>query len=138
MRAGDFEYPDEAGYPDGRGFLDEGTATTGPDPLATELDLPSADEDDELVVVHDPASDTYRALLGEYQVAVMHAHADSGSVTLTSTVVEASARGRGIATDFIAHVLDGLRDDGARIVVECAEVERFIEHYPEYADLRAD
>ena len=25
-RAGDYEYPDEAGYPDGTGTLDEGTA----------------------------------------------------------------------------------------------------------------
>jgi predicted GNAT family acetyltransferase len=136
MRAED-EYPDEAGYPDGRGFLDEGTAPTGPDPLATELDLPSVDEDDEIVVVHDAATGTYRALLGEHEVAVMHAHADSGVVTLTSTVVEASVRGRGIATEFIAHVLDGFRDDGSKIVVQCVEVERFIEHYPEYADLVA-
>jgi hypothetical protein len=26
-RQNDFEYPDIAGYPDGMGFLDEGTAT---------------------------------------------------------------------------------------------------------------
>ncbi len=135
---GDFEYPDEAGYPDGRGFLDEGTAPTGPDPVSTELDVPDAEADDEVRVVHDAASRTYQALLGEHQVAVMHASADdAGVVTITSTFVEASARGRGIATEFIAHVLDELRDDGSKIVVECPEVSRFLEHQPEYADLLA-
>jgi hypothetical protein len=37
-KPGEFEYPDEAGYPDGTGTLDEGTAGT-PDP--------QDDEDDE-------------------------------------------------------------------------------------------
>ena len=133
-----FEFPDEAGYPDGRGYLDEGTAPDGPDPLATELDIPDAEADDEVRVVHDAAAGTYRALLGETQIAVMHAAADdAGVVTITSTFVEASARGRGIATEFIAHVLDELRESGSRIVVECPEVSRFLEHQPEYADLLA-
>lgn len=137
MRLSGDEYPDTAGYPDGSGFLDEGTAPTGPDPLATELDLPDADADDEVRVIHDPDTQTYQALFGEYQVAVMHASDDNGVVTITSTFVEASVRGRGIATEFIAHVLDDLRDAGSSIVVECPEVSRFLEHQPEYADLLA-
>lgn len=137
MRADDLEYPDEAGYPDGRGFLDEGTAPSGPDPIASELDLPSVDEDAEIAIVHDAGGKVYRAMFGEAQVAIMHAMPDADVVTITSTFVEASVRGRGIATDFIAHVLDELRDAGSKIVVECPEVDRFIEHFPEYADLRA-
>ena len=138
MRADDFEYPDEAGYPDGRGFLDEGTGPTSPDPVSTELDLPDAEADDEVRVIHDDDGHTYQALLGEHQIAIMHATADeTGIVTVTATFVEASARGRGIATEFIAHVLDELRDRGSTIVVECPEVTRFIEQQPEYADLLA-
>ena len=50
------EYPDEAGYPDGRGFLDEGTAAGEPkaeaQPAAPSLDeveefAMSDEEDDE-------------------------------------------------------------------------------------------
>jgi predicted GNAT family acetyltransferase len=137
MRADDFEYPDTAGYPDGRGFLDEGTAPTGPDPVATELDLPDAEADDEVRVIHDPETRTYQALLGIHQIAVMHAAEDAGVVTITATFVEASARGKGIATEFIAHVLDDLREADRRIVVECPEVSRFLERQPEYASLLA-
>ena len=138
MSADGIEYPDEAGYPDGHGFLDEGTAEPRPDPVASELDLPTTDADDEVTVVHEPERNRYRALLGETQVAIMHAKAGiDGVVIITAVVVDATVRGRGIATDLIAHVLDELRDAGSKVIPECPEVDRFLEHYPEYADLRA-
>jgi predicted GNAT family acetyltransferase len=108
-----------------------------PDPIASELDLPAPDMDDEVVVVHDPERGRYRALLGERQVAVMHATGEDGVVTITAVIVDATLRGRGLATDLIAHVLDELRDAGSKVIPECPEVVRFIEHHPEYADLVA-
>ena len=45
-RAGDFEYPDEAGYPDGTGTLDEGTAGV-PDLKDVEHFVEGDEEDDE-------------------------------------------------------------------------------------------
>ena len=106
-----------------------------PDPVVTELDLPTTDADDELIVVHDEEGGRYRALLGETQVAVMHAAENDGVVTITAVIVDATVRGRGLATDLIAHVLDELRDAGSKVIPECPEVERFLTHHPEYADL---
>jgi predicted GNAT family acetyltransferase len=128
------EYPDQAGYPDGMGFLDEGTAVaTAPAPVG-ELDVPSADSEDDLEIVSAP--DYYRVLLGGRVLAVMRVRRDGrNAVTIASTVVDAEARGRGIATDLIAHVLDELREAEASIVVECPEVAGFIGRHPEYSGL---
>jgi hypothetical protein len=40
------EYPDEAGYPDGEGFLDEGTA--GTDAVNDDADADDDDDDDDI------------------------------------------------------------------------------------------
>jgi len=109
-----------------------------PDPVATELDLPAVDADDEVVVVHDAEHGRYRALLGDTQVAVMHAEpAGTGVLAITAVIVDATVRGRGLATDLIAHVLDELREAGTKVIPQCAEVERFIGNHPDYADLVA-
>lgn len=128
------EYPDNAGYPDGMGFLDEGTAALAdPSSVAAELDAPSADIDDDVAVVSD--RDAYRAVVGGMDVAVMRVARVGSTVTIRSTVVDPAVRGRGVATGLIAHVLDELRDERAAVIVECREVARFIELHPEYADL---
>jgi uncharacterized protein len=127
------EYPDAAGYPDGMGFLDEGTAGEGAAPAP---EVPSTDLDDEIAIVSDETS--FRAMLGGREVAVMRIAADGDSrVVLRSTVVDASVRGRGIGTAFIADVLDDLRDARSSVVVQCPEVARFIERNPAYAELVA-
>ena len=130
------EFPDEAGYPDGKGTLDEGTAkdTAAPE----ELNEPSTERDDEIVITADPSGAAYRALLGDDEIAVMHIRPGDGDVvTITSTVVDPAVRDRGIGSSFIAHVLDELRDKGAHVVVECSMVQAFIASNPEYEDLRA-
>ncbi|HEX7835204.1 MAG TPA: GNAT family N-acetyltransferase, partial [Pseudolysinimonas sp.] len=87
--------------------------------------------------VHDAERGRYRALLGTRQVAVMHAKADDGVVAITAVIVDPTLRGRGLATDLIAHVLDELRAAGSKVIPACPEVVRFIEHHPDYADLVA-
>lgn len=42
------EYPDEAGYPDGEGFLDEGTAGQDAGVDAAGADAAGADDDDDI------------------------------------------------------------------------------------------
>lgn len=134
----DNEFPDAAGYPDGKGTLDEGTGSSTPAPEAQELDEPSTDRDADIVVTSDDAAGVYRATLGDDEIAVMHVtHGDDGVLTITSTVVDPAVRDRGIATSFIAHVLDQLSESGTRIIVECAMVESFLESHQEYEHLRA-
>lgn len=136
QRTTDDEFPDEAGYPDGKGTLDEGTARPASPP--GELNEPSTDRDDDIVITTDPSGTAYRAVLGDEEIAVMHVKPrDDNVVTITSTVVDPSVRDRGIGSAFIAHVLDQLRDSGSRVVVECSMVEAFIASNPEYEDLRA-
>jgi predicted GNAT family acetyltransferase len=129
------EYPDEAGYPDGTGFLDEGTAVPSRSPLASDVDTPSSESEGDIVISSDAT--TFRATLDGQEVARMHIVRDGSRVTLTSTEVDPAVRERGIATAFIADVLDHLRDEGATIVVECPQVAAFIAANPEYADLVA-
>ena len=134
----DIEFPDAAGYPDGKGTLDEGTASTTPAPEAEELNEPSTDRDADIVVTADDSGQAYRAVLGDAEIAVMHmTPGDDNVITITSTVVDPAVHDRGIATSFIAHVLDQLRENGSRIVVECSMVEAFLGDHPEYDDLRA-
>ncbi len=134
----DNEFPDAAGYPDGKGTLDEGTGATTPAPEAEALNEPSTDRDADIVVTSDDAAGVYRATLGDNEIAVMHVtRGDDEVLTITSTVVDPAVRDRGIATSFIAHVLDQLGESGTRIIVECPMVEAFLESHPEYAHLRA-
>ncbi|MDH6182135.1 putative GNAT family acetyltransferase [Microbacteriaceae bacterium SG_E_30_P1] len=131
----DFEFPDAAGYPDGKGTLDEGTAHSAD---ANELDEPSTDRDADIVVSRDDSGSLYRATLGDDEVAVMHVSGSPDSeLVIESTVVDAAVRDRGIGTAFIAHVLDQVREAGGRIVPECSMVRSFLDENPEYADLRA-
>ena len=96
----DFEYPDEAGYPDGRGFLDEGTAAERPRPAGVRARPARASR----ATPRSPSSTTQRADLpraarrGSRSPSCTSC-ATAGVVTITSTYVEASVRGRGIATD---------------------------------------
>lgn len=136
QRNTDDEFPDEAGYPDGKGTLDEGTAQPASTP--EELNEPSTDRDEDIVVTADPSGTAYRATLGDDEIAVMHLRpGDDSIITITSTVVDPEVRDRGIGTAFIAHVLDDLRDKGAHVNVECSMVEAFMGDHPEYDDLRA-
>ncbi len=130
------EYPDAAGYPDGMGFLDEGTAAAGEGAGSSEFVLPSADSDVELRVLDDPATEEYRALIGDREVGVIrYAHLHGSPTVLRSTYVDPQLRGYGIGTAFIAHVLDARRDAGEKVIVECPMIRGFIDQHPEYADV---
>jgi len=136
MSRDSIEYPDAAGYPDGMGFLDEGTAAAGDGGGSAELVEPSADSDFELRVLDDPATEEYRALIGDREVGVIRYARLGGSPTvLRSTYVDPQLRGYGIGTAFIAHVLDARRETGEKVVVECPMIRHFLEQHPEYADV---
>ncbi|MGN6273446.1 MAG: GNAT family N-acetyltransferase [Protaetiibacter sp.] len=133
----DFEYPDTAGYPDGMGFLDEGTAAE----LATgagsaEFVTPSAEAPDDLRIVDDVATGEYRAVVGDRAVGVIrYTRADGGHTILHSTYVDPELRGAGIGTAFIVHVLDERRARGESIAVECPIIRRYLASHSDYADI---
>jgi predicted GNAT family acetyltransferase len=138
------EYPDEAGYPDGKGFLDEGTASVGADTRddALQEDIqqapPSAEAEAEVGVRRDDEREAYVADVADETVATLTYRRDGDRIVLVDTVVLPSMRGRGIAAALIGDTLDDIRDRGERVVVECPVVADYISRNPEYAQLVAD
>ncbi|WP_400994928.1 GNAT family N-acetyltransferase [Agromyces sp. GXQ0307] len=102
-----------------------------------QVDRPSADSEDEIEVHRLDERGVYAATLEGVELARVRFRVDDEGTVLVSTSVEPEFRGRGIATDLIADVLDDLRDRGDRLVVRCPVVSKFIEHNPEYAALVA-
>src|SRR5690606_5272108 len=118
MSRDSFEYPDTAGYPDGTGFLDEGTAEElAKGSGSAEFVTPSAAAPDDLRVVDGAEAGEYRAVIGDREVGVIrYSHADGSATVLHSTYVDPELRGLGIATAFMVHVLDERRERGESVV----------------------
>lgn len=133
-----FEYADRAGYPDGRGTLDEGTAALVDEVTADALravDTPSEDAEAEIEVHRDDERGVFAATLEGIEIATIRFDRDGDRIVLITTTVEPEFRGRGIATGLIADALDDLRDQGTRFTVLCPVVAAFIAGNPEYAGL---
>lgn len=133
-----FEYPDAAGYPDGAGFLDEGTAALIEEVqarAATDVDRPSADTNSEISVHRQNDENVYVAMLGSREIATLRFAPVADRIDVLATTVVPAFRGRGIAADLIADVLDDLRARGKRIRVHCGVVAAFIASNPQYSDL---
>ena len=125
-----FEYPDEAGYPDGVGTLTEDQVV-----LIKEVD-DGHTPDFEFAVVDDTEAKTFTAIVGDTAIAGMP-YAESGAtrLVLLSTSVLPEYRGQGVASELIRRVLDEVRRQGKTITVRCPIVASFIQRNPGYADL---
>jgi len=133
-----FEYPDSAGYPDGAGFLDEGTAALVDDSSAaavSDVDRPSADSDAEVEVRRDDAAHVYAATRAGRELANLRYDETDGRIVILTTTVVPEFRGRGIASQLIAYALDDIRDRGKRITVYCPLVRAFLSENRQFADL---
>jgi predicted GNAT family acetyltransferase len=130
-----FEYPDEAGYPDGAGFLDEGSRA-----LIAELngidhhnDVPLSEYD--LLMFHDDVHSRYTAWLDGEEAATMPYRIVAGRFILLTTTVREDLRGHGVATEFISWVLDDIRTSRRQVTNYCPIVRTFIDQYPQYEDV---
>ena len=133
-----FEYADRAGYPDGSGTLDEGTAALVDEVTADALrdvDTPSEDAEAEIEVHRRDDEHVYVATIGDLEVANLRYDEVDGRVVVYTTTVVPEFRGRGIATDLIADVLDDIRERGMRVTVYCRVVAAFMSGNPQFADL---
>ncbi|MFF2371293.1 GNAT family N-acetyltransferase [Agromyces sp. NPDC058110] len=135
------EYPDAAGYPDGTGFLDEGTEALVDEVTAAEVrdvDRPSADSEAEIEVHRrdaDGGGSRYAATIDGDEIASVRYAQEGDVIDVLTTSVEPEFRGRGIAADLIADALDDIRARGLRLVVHCPVVAAFVRANAEYADL---
>ncbi|HEV7186086.1 MAG TPA: GNAT family N-acetyltransferase [Leifsonia sp.] len=131
MPDADFEYPDEAGYPDGVGTLSQNQTVL--------IDEVTADD-------HSPAINffvadnneifTYEAIAGDTVIGgLTYIIASERRVILVAAAVFPEFRGQGVATELIRRVLDDVRTRGNTVTILCPIVWAFIDRNPEYSDL---
>lgn len=126
-----FEYPDEAGYPDGKGTLSQDQTVL----IDEVIDDPHAPAFD-FYVVKDEKTGSYEAIAGDAEIGgLTYSVADGDRLVLLDTSVFSQFRKQGIATELIRRVLDEVRTQGKTVTIMCPIVRTFIEHNPEYADL---
>lgn len=126
-----FEYPDEAGYPDGTGTLSEDQTVL----IDEIIDNPHALEL-EFYVVNDEKSGVYEAIVGDTEIAgVPYNVASDSRLVLLGTNVYPEYRNQGVGTELIRRVLDDVRTQGKTITILCPVVRTFIDHNPGYSDL---
>ncbi|MEN3615905.1 GNAT family N-acetyltransferase [Plantactinospora sp. ZYX-F-223] len=123
------EYPDEAGYPDGKGIPSQDQIVL----IDGVIDDPHAFA---FTVVNDEKAGIYEAVVGDREIAGLpYKVAGDDRLVLLATSVFPEFRKQGIATELIRRVLDDVRAQGKTVTVMCPIVHHFIEHNPEYADL---
>ena len=126
-----FEYPDEAGYPDGKGTLSQDQIGLV-DELLHDPHVPAFDFE----VVKDEKVGIYDAIVGDREVAgLTYDVAGDDRLVLLAISVFPEFREQGIATELIRRVLDDVRAQGKTVTILCPIVRTFIENNPEYAEL---
>lgn len=58
-----------------------------------------------------------------------------GRMVMLHTFVPETSRGAGLADGLVGYALEHARSQGLKVVVYCPFVAKYIERYPEYADL---
>jgi predicted GNAT family acetyltransferase len=125
------EYPDAAGYPDGKGTLSQ-DRTVLIDEL---LDNPHAPASD-FEVVNDEKAGIYGVIVGDREIAGLSYNvADDDRLVLLAISVFPEFRKQGFATELIRRVLDDVRAQGKTVTIMCPIVRTFIENNHEYAGL---
>lgn len=126
-----FEYPDGAGYPDGKGTLSQ-DQTVLIDEITDDPHAPAFD----FYVVKDEKTSSYEAIVSDAEIGgLTYNVADDDRLVLLDTSVFPHFRKQGIATELIRRVLDDVRVQGRTVTIMCPIVRTFIERNPEYADL---
>jgi predicted GNAT family acetyltransferase len=126
----DFEFPDEAGYPDGTGTLSQDQIVLIDDVLE-KRDEPAFD----FGLVNNEDDGIYEAFVGDRSIGGISYTLKDNRVAIHATAVYPEFRHQGIATELIRRVLDDLRTHGRTLTIMCPIVVTFIENNPAYANL---
>jgi predicted GNAT family acetyltransferase len=125
-----FEYPDEAGYPDGTGSLTEDQETLIDHVLDTE-DKPDFDFN----LVNEKENGIYEAFVGDTEIGGISYSLTGDRIVLLAASVYPEFRHQGVATEMIRRVLDDVRAQGKTTTIICPIVRTFIDNHPQYEDL---
>ena len=126
----DFEFPDEASYPDGKGTLSQDQISLIDDVLE-KRDGPAFG----FGLVNNEADGIYEAFVGDRSIGGISYTLKDGRMALHATAVYPEFRHQGIATEMIRRVLDDVRTHGRTLTNMCPIVATFIEDNPAYANL---
>ncbi|MBT2566341.1 N-acetyltransferase [Arthrobacter sp. ISL-85] len=127
----DFEYLDQAGYPDGNGILSQ-DQTVLIQEVIDDAHAPAFD----FYMVNDEKTGTYEAIVGDTEIAgLTYNVAGADRLVLLATSVFPDFRKQGIGTELIRRVLDDVRAQGKTVTIMCPIVRTFIDRNPEYSDL---
>jgi len=70
-------------------------------------------------------------------IAILNYRLSGNVMTLMHTETPVAARGRGIASQLVAGVLDAARARGLKVVPRCPFVSAYLAKHPEFRDLEA-
>lgn len=125
-----FEYPDEAGYPDGVGTLTQDQVVL--------IDEVGDDHSPSITffVTDNDAVSTYEAISGDTVIGgLTYTVAAENRLVLVAVAVFPEYRGQGVATELIRRALDDIRARGITVTILCPVVWAFLDRNPGYADL---
>jgi predicted GNAT family acetyltransferase len=125
-----FEYPDEAGYPDGIGTLTEDQVTLIDQVLDSE-EKPDFD----FTLINDEENSIYEALVGDTEIGGITYSLAGDRIVLLAAAVHPEFRHQGIATEMIRRVLDDVRAQGKTTTILCPIVRTYIDNHPYYEPL---
>lgn len=117
-----FEYPDQAGYPDGVGTLTQDQVTLIDQVLDT-----GERPDMDITVVNEEETLTYTAVVGDTALGGVTYSRTGDRIVLQAAAVYPEFRRQGVATEMIRHVLDDVRAQGKRVTNLCPIVRTFID-----------
>ena len=113
----------------GEGIEDHGHAVIASSPSRDERALMQHVRDNRAEQEFELTVDGHRALAA-YQ-------REGDTIVFTHTAVPPEIEGHGIASKLVRFALDSARDQGLKVVAQCAFVRAYIERHPEYRDLVA-
>jgi predicted GNAT family acetyltransferase len=125
-----FEYPDEAGYPDGTGTLTEDQKTL----IDRVLDAEQRPDLD-FNVVNDEDHEIYEAFVGDTEIGGITYSVAGDRIVLLAASVYPAFRNQGVATELTRRVLDDVRAREKTITIICPIVRTFVDNHPQYEDL---
>jgi predicted GNAT family acetyltransferase len=125
-----FEYPDEAGYPDGTGTLTEDQKTL----IDRVLDAEQRPDLD-FNVVNDEDHEIYEAFVGDTEIGGITYSVAGDRIVLLAASVYPAFRNQGVATELTRRVLDDVRAREKTITIICPIVRTFVDNHPQYEDV---
>lgn len=72
------------------------------------------------------------------QVAVAEYRRTDGQIVFTHTEVPPELQGQGVGSELVRYALEQAREQGLRVVPECAFVAGYIREHPEYRELTSE